>query len=329
MVEDQRMGDQLTWGAVLPHGGAAEFDGWEPTRAWERLAEVAASYDALGFDHLWMSDHLMGSAGDRSGLYFESYTAMAALAAVTSRAKLGAIVTCAQYRSVAMLAKQAANVDLMSGGRFILALGGGWDEGEFAAYGLPFPSPGERVAVFGETLEAIRRLWTEDRVTYAGAHVHLCDAVCSPRPATLPEIWTGAHGDKALRHTARFADVANWNVGLEEFIRLSAVLSDACAEVGRDPDTIETSVFRLGDLSGGTGSLPQLLERLGAPANMADEVARDHFIGDPDEVAGRVQAFVDAGARHVVVLFIDAAMTTVSAESFVRDVIPEVAVGSR
>ena len=323
------MADRLTWGAVLPHGGAGEFDGWEPAAAWERLKEVATAYDALGFDRLWMSDHLMGSSGDRTGIYFESYTAMAALAGLTRRARLGAIVTCAQYRSVAMLAKQAANIDLMSGGRFLLALGGGWDEGEFAAYGLPFPAPAERVELFGETLEALRLLWTEDRVTYAGQHVHLKDASCSPRPATLPPIWTGAHGPKALRYTARLADVANWNVGYDEFVRLSDVLSEACADVGRDPDTIERSVFRLGDLSGGTGSLPQLFEQLGAPPEMADEVAREHFIGDPDDVASRVQSFVDAGARHIEILFIDAARTSESAERFVRDVIPKVAVGAR
>lgn len=323
------MADRLTWGAVLPHGGAAEFDGWEPQRAWARLLEVAGICDQLGFDRLWMSDHLMGSSGGRTGIYFESYTAMAALAGVTSRARLGAIVTCAQYRSVAMLAKQAANIDLMSGGRFLLALGGGWDEGEFAAYGLPFPSPSERVEVFGETLEALKLLWTQDTVSYDGKHVHLNDASCSPRPATLPPIWTGAHGARALRYTARLADVANWNVGYDEFVRLSGVLSEACSDVGRDPDTLERSVFRLGDLSGGTGSLPQLFEQLGAPPEMADEVANEHFIGDPDEVAGRVQAFVDAGARHIEILFIDAARTSESAVRFVRDVIPKIAVGAR
>jgi probable F420-dependent oxidoreductase len=319
----------LTWGAVLPHGGAGEFDGWDGAQAWSRLREAATAFDKLGFDHLWMSDHLMGSSGDRTGIYFESYTAMAALAGVTRRAKLSAVVTCAQYRSVAMLAKQAANIDLVSDGRFILALGGGWDEGEFAAYGLRFPDPAERVAVFGETLEALRLLWAQDKVTYDGEHVHLTDASCSPRPATMPPIWTGAHGPRALRHTARFADVANWNVGYDEFVRLSGVLDEACAEVGRDRSTIETSVFRLADLSGGSGCLPSLLEAQGAPPEMAEEVARDHFIGDPDDVVERVQAFVDAGARHILVLFLDAAHTNASAESFMHDVVPKVALGSR
>lgn len=318
------MSGPLTWGAILPHGAAGEFDGWDADKAWARLREAATAYDALGFDHLWMSDHLMGSTGDRTGIYFESYTALAAIAEVTQRARLGAMVTCAQYRSVGMLAKQAANVDVLSGGRLVFALGGGWDEPEFDAYGLRFPPPAERVQTFNETLEATLQLWAEPLVTYDGEFVKLRDASCTPRPAHRPPIWTGTHGPKGLRTTARFADVANWNCGIEDFKRLSGVLQQACVEVGRDPATIDTSVFRLCDLSGGTGALPRMLERLGAPPELAADVASDHFVGSPEDVVPRVQEFIDAGARHIVVLFLDAAQTEESAEAFLREVVPNV-----
>jgi alkanesulfonate monooxygenase SsuD/methylene tetrahydromethanopterin reductase-like flavin-dependent oxidoreductase (luciferase family) len=317
---------ELTWGAILPHGAAGEYDGdgWTGASAWGRLRDCAQECDDLGYDHLWMSDHLMGSTGERTGIYFESYTALAALAGLTHRARLGAMVTCAQYRSVAMLAKQAANVDVISQGRLILALGGGWDEGEFAAYGLPFPPPAERVAVFDETLEAILALWSTEKVDYDGNYVKLSGASCTPRPEGRPPIWTGTHGVRGLRTAARHADVANWNVSLAEFIRLSGVLDEACNEVGRDRSTIDTSVFRLADLSGSLSVIEGLLAEQGAPIELAASVAADHFIGSPEDVVPRVQAFVDAGARHIVMLFLDAATTNASAEKFQREVIPNV-----
>lgn len=314
----------ITWGAFVPHGGANEFAGWDGAKAWERMAEYASTLDQLGYDHLWVSDHLMASGGDRSGLYFEAYTAMAGLSQVTSRARLGALVTCAAYRSVAMLAKQAANVDVMSGGRLIFALGGGWDEPEFDAFGLPFASPGERVELFTETLESIKRLWSEDQVDYDGQQVKLTGARCVPRPAAMPPIWTGTHGPRGLRVAARLADVANWNVGLDDFRRLSGVLKEACEKEGRDPATVDTSVFRLADLTGGE-AMRKILATLGAPPEAYDVVKADHFVGDADEVAEKVGAFVDAGATHIISMFVDSAESDESAEIFMKDVAPRFA----
>jgi alkanesulfonate monooxygenase SsuD/methylene tetrahydromethanopterin reductase-like flavin-dependent oxidoreductase (luciferase family) len=314
----------LTWGVVLPHGAAGEFVEVDSRAAWARLRESAVACDRLGYDHLWISDHLMASFGDRTGPQFEAYSTLAALSQATRRSRLGVIVTCAQYRSVAMLAKQAAGVDVMSDGRLIFALGGGWDEGEFAAFGHRFPSPGERVSVFGETLQAVLDLWSRPSVDYSGEYVRLAGASCNPRPAHRPPVWTGTHGPRGLRIAARHADVANWNVGIADFRRLTGELSAACAEVGRDPATIETSVFRLGDLSGSQENLRRILEKQGAPPDIAEEVAADHFIGSVDTVISRVQDFVDAGARHIVVLFLDAEHSDGSAERFYRDVIPAV-----
>ena len=314
----------ITWGAFVPHGGGNEFAGWEPADAWRRMVASATAFDSMGYDHLWLSDHLMASGGDRSGLYFESYTAMAALSQVTSRAKFGALVTCAAYRSVAMLAKQAANVDVMSDGRLIFALGGGWDEPEFSAFGLPFASPGERVELFAETLEAVKRLWSEDSVDYDGKQVQLKGARCEPRPTRMPAIWTGTHGPRGLRAAARFADVANWNCTLDDFKRLSGVLDEACEKEGRDPSTIDRSVFRLADLSGGE-TLKKMLATMGAPPEAYDAVEPLHFVGDADRVSEKVSEFVDAGARHIIMMFVDSADSDDSARTFMDEVAPRFA----
>lgn len=316
----------LTWGAVLPDGSGDEFVGWTGADAWARLRDAATTFDALGYDHLWTSDHLMASGGDRSGPYFEGYGTLAALTQVTRRARLGALVTCALYRNAGLLAKQAASVDLMSGGRLIFALGGGWDSDEFAAYGYDFPPPAGRVTAFEETLDAVLRLWSEPVVDLDGSYVRLRGARCEPKPATRPPIWTGTHGPRGLRAAARYADVANWNVELDEFRRLSGVLAKACASVGRDPATIDRSVFRLADLTGNDDAVRRLLASQGAPPDAVDIVREEHFVGTPEEVVPKVQAFVDAGARHVIVMFLDAESSDESATRFLQEVVPQVAV---
>jgi alkanesulfonate monooxygenase SsuD/methylene tetrahydromethanopterin reductase-like flavin-dependent oxidoreductase (luciferase family) len=314
----------LTWGVVLPHGAAGEFVDADPGVAWARLRDSAVVCDRLGYDHLWISDHLMASAGNRTGPQFEAYSTLAALTQVTERARLGVIVTCAQYRSVAMLAKQAAGVDVMSGGRLIFGIGGGWDEGEFRAFGHPFPPPGERVQLFGETLEAVLELWSRPSVDFDGRQVRLAGATCNPRPIGRPPVWTGTHRARGLRIAARQADVANWNVGIADFRRLTDELALACADVGRDPATIETSVFRLADLSGSDRNLRRILEQEGESPDLAETVAADHFIGPVDTVVSRVQGFVDSGARHLVMLFLDAEDSDESAERFYREVVPAI-----
>ena len=316
-------GSPVRWGAFVPHGGAGELAGHSPAEAWARARDAATAFDELGYDHLWTSDHLLASGTDRGTPYFEAYTLLAGLSQVTHRAKLGALVTCAFYRSAAVLAKSAAGVDALSDGRLLFALGGGWDEQECEAFGIPFPPPSQRVQIFAEVLEACVRLFTEDAVDLQGRHVSLSGAVCNPRPASKPETWTGTHGPKGLRAAARWADVANWNCGIEDFRRLCGVLDEACVEVGRDPLTMGRSVFRLAVVSD-TDRPPPELETLGVPAEAADAVMQSHFIGTPESVVPRVQEFVDAGAESVVLMFLDAATTGRSAERWIREVAPQV-----
>lgn len=325
MAERSATGDSgLTWGIFVPHGGAGEFHGWSGGDAWARMRASAAEFDAMGFDHLWLSDHLMASGVDRGTLYFEGYSTLAALTQVTERCRLGVLVTCAFYRNAGMLAKQAAGVDVMSGGRLILALGSGWDEAESLAYGYRFPTARERVETFAETLEAVTRLWAEPRVDLDGTHVQLRGASCSPQPLGRPPVWTGTRGPRGLRIAARFADVANWNVGLEDFTRLSAELEVACRDVGRDPSSIDTSVFRLALLGDDETALTETLAPLGVTPELIPEIRKNHFIGTPDEVVPKVQDFVDAGANHLIIMCLDAARTSESAERFYHEVIPQI-----
>ena len=218
---------------------------------------------------------------------------------------------------------------MFSGGRLILGIGAGWYEREYQAYGIPFPSAGTRLAILDETLEVIKRLWTEETVTFQGKHLSFDGAYCDPKPIQqLPEIWVGGGGEKVtLRIEAKHADKTNWQTGIEGFGRKSGLLEQYCDEIGRDFDSVvrthgpdcfvfdtEADMKKWLDSPGG-GSL-----WAGAPH---DEYVRDNFVGTAEQVGEKVQEFVDAGCREFVLWFRDAPSSD-SLEAFARDVIPRV-----
>ncbi len=230
----------LQFGAFAPQGWKLEYDGWSAADAWARTKELAQLTERLGYHHLWVYDHFETVPTREPTHVFEAFTTLAALAQHTSTIKLGQMVTCVAYRNAGLLAKEAACVDVFSAGRLILGLGAGWYEREYQAYGIPFPRPGVRLQVLEETLEVVKRLWTEETVTYQGKHLTFDGAYCDPKPLQqLPELWIGGGGEKVtLRIEARHADKTNWQVGLEGFVRKSDLLRGYCDEIGRDFDTI-------------------------------------------------------------------------------------------
>src|SRR5947207_11313195 len=163
---------ELRYGAFAPQGWKLEYAGWDAATAWERTKELAALTETLGYHHLWVYDHVETVPRREPTHMFEAFTTLAALAQHTSKIKLGQLVTCAAYRNAGLLAKEAACVDVFSGGRLLLGLGAGWYEREYAAYGWEFPSAGGRLELLDETLSVVKQLWTEETVTFDGKHVH-------------------------------------------------------------------------------------------------------------------------------------------------------------
>jgi F420-dependent oxidoreductase-like protein len=203
--------------------------------------------DEAGFDHCWNFDHF-ASIGARGNLgdVFEGWTLLGAMAEATSRARIGCMVTGNTYRHPGVLAKMAVTVDHLSAGRLEFGLGAAWAEVEHTMFDLEFGTAGQRIARLEEACRAIKLLWTEDRATFDGEHYRLADAIASPKPVQRPHppIWIGGSGErKTLRVVAQHADVWNLASGeVEEAVRLSGVLDDHCAVVGRDPAEIRRSV---------------------------------------------------------------------------------------
>ncbi len=216
--------------------------------SWDELVRRVRLAEDLGFDGAWGFDHFKPMYGEGPGETFEGMTTLAALAGVTTRIRLGLLVTGVTYRHPSVLAAQALTVDHASHGRLELALGSAWFEEEHVELGIPFPSTGERFDLLEDTLEIVTRLWSGDEVSYRGKRVSLHEASMRPRPVQLPRppIWIGGSGpSRTLPLVARFADV--WHAwGSPGSLReASARVDELATRAGRDP----SAILRAGSLS--------------------------------------------------------------------------------
>jgi len=211
------------------------------------LRALAQTAEQLGYDSLWLFDHFyhFPFIGNRSVL--EPWTFMSVLAGATTTIRLGTLVSCNGYRPPALLAKMAATLDVLSGGRLEFGYGAGWHQEEFDGYGYDFPSVPTRIRQMEEGLTVIKKLWTDERATWSGKHYRLNEAICEPKPLQRPHppITIGGGGEKMLlRAVARHADIWNYfPAPLPEFEHKSAVLDQHCRDLGRDPQTLQRSLM--------------------------------------------------------------------------------------
>ncbi len=325
----------MRFGCFVPQGWRLDLVGIEPAEQWDRMLAVARSIEAAGYESLWVYDHFHTVPAPTQESTFEAWTLMAALAAATDTVRLGQMCTSIGYRPPTYLAKVAASIDVISGGRLELGIGAGWYEHEYDGYGYDFPSPATRIAMLDEGVEVIKRMWTEDVVEHHGTHLDLAGAICRPKPLQDPHVpvWIAGGGEQlTLRVAARHADYTNFAAQLDEFRHKSEVLRRHCEDVGRDFDSIvrsgnynvvceETEADvedRLGELADRMGRV------LDDDAKVAETVRVARlFAGTPEQLVARLQPIVDAGLGYGIAYFAEAAYDTSGLERFAREVIPE------
>jgi probable F420-dependent oxidoreductase len=218
---------------------------------WVEYAAMARAAEESGFDSIWLGDHLLYRDDGRPERGpWEVWTLLAALAAVTERVQLGPLVACASFHPPGLVAKMAATIAEVSGGRFVLGLGAGWNEMEYRAFGLPYD---HRVSRFEEAFEIVRRLLAGDRVTLAGRFWQADDAVVLPRPPGRIPLMVGSNGERMLAATLPHVDRWNtWYAGYgntaDGFAQLNGRISAAAERAGRDPATVERSACVLVEL---------------------------------------------------------------------------------
>ncbi len=236
-------------GVIAPQGWQGEYDGWATPDAWRRTVEVTLQAERLGFESVWLFDHFHTIPEPTDEITFESFTSLAALAALTTRVRLGHIVICTAFRNPALTAKMICTMDAISGGRMELGIGAGWKRDEWLAYGYGFPGTRERLDRLGDDLQVITRMLEQGRsvhATYEGEYAHVRDAVNVPKPIQQPRVpvMVGGNGPNVTwRLAARHADELNLDGSLpEELAELLPVIRSRCEEIGRDPATLPVSV---------------------------------------------------------------------------------------
>jgi F420-dependent oxidoreductase-like protein len=233
-------------GIIAPQGWTGEYDGWEASRAWARTVAIAHETETLGFDSIWLFDHVQTEPVPTDEITFEAFVALSALAAETARVRLGHLVLCAGYRNPALVAKMISTLDVVSGGRAELGLGAGWKADEYFAYGFGFPPLKTRMAMLEDALEVTSRMLAPGRATYDGSTISVRDAINVPRGLQEPRvpILVGGNGpNRTWRLAARFADELNLDWFTPEQIEEARpVIDSRCAEIGRDPRTLRLSV---------------------------------------------------------------------------------------
>ena len=171
-------------GIVVPQGWTGEYDGWDASRAWARSVAIAHDAEALGFESVWLFDHVQTEPVPADEITFEAFVGLSALAVETARVRLGHLVLCAGYRNPALVAKMISTLDVVSGGRAELALGAGWKRDEYEAYGFGFRPLRERMALLEDTLEIVTRMLEPGHATYEGTHASVRDAInCCRSPS--------------------------------------------------------------------------------------------------------------------------------------------------
>ncbi len=272
-----------------------------PENLGQKLAEIARTADESGFDSIWVMDHFFQMDMAQMGLFpqdpmLESYTALSYMAAVTKRARLGAMVTSVAYRHPGHLIKTVSTLDVLSGGRANLGIGAAWYEREAAGLGLPFPPLKERFERLEETLQIVRQIWSGEVKPYQGQHYHMVEPINNPMPLTKPHppILIGGTGEqKTLRLVAQYGDACNLFafIGNEELARKLDVLKRHCEKIGRPYDEIERTALGQVHLGSGGMSVSQLIDTCRSLANIGIQqfifsLANDYEI-TPLEVIGR------------------------------------------
>jgi alkanesulfonate monooxygenase SsuD/methylene tetrahydromethanopterin reductase-like flavin-dependent oxidoreductase (luciferase family) len=298
-IETLKPSGPIHWGVMLAQGWKGELasvgkpESWAVARDWARQAEL------LGFHGVWVFDHFQPYPARDGSPVLEAWTTLAALSQVTERMMIGTLVSCAAYRYAEVVAKMAENLSILSGGRFCLGLGAGWDRQEFESLNIAFRSASDRSDCLEEVLRACSARWPASGRVAAAIHG---SADSSPRSFLL----VGGEGEKrTLPAAVAYADVTNWQVGVEEFRQKSRVLGDLCDAAGRDPDSLRRTHcpnFQIFDSERELALWRQHEDRGMSSEEVYSYIrSRGAFYGTASAIEETIEEFVDAGCGGFMV----------------------------
>ncbi|PJJ73580.1 F420-dependent oxidoreductase-like protein [Diaminobutyricimonas aerilata] len=326
----------MRFGMFVPQGWRHDLIGIEPADHWRVMSDLARAADAGPWESIWVYDHFHPTPVPTNEATHEAWSLMAAFAASTERVRLGQMCTCMSYRNPAYLAKVAATVDIVSGGRTEMGIGGGWYEHEWRAYGYGFPAIGERLGRLREGVEIMHQAWTTGSATLDGKYYQVDGALVNPQPLQQGGIpfWIAGGGEKVtLRIAAQYAGYTNFAGTPEEFTHKSEVLRGHTDDLGRDFDSIVRSSNFNTILATSEAEVAERIDAIEArvtPALGADGAAKfvaeyrngAPAVGTPEQVVERLREREALGLGYSIHYFPEAAYDRSSIELFEREVVP-------
>lgn len=325
----------MRFGTFIPQGWRLDLANVDTSDHWTTMLGVAKQAESLGFESVWVYDHFHTVPEPTQEVTYEAWTLMAALAVTTDTIRLGQLCTCTAYRPPPYLAKVASSIDVLSGGRLEMGIGGGWYEQEFNAYGYPFPKPSVRLGELDEAVQILIKMWTEDEATFTGKYFSIDGAICQPKPVQNPHIpiWVAGGGEQlTLRTAARYASYTNFGDDPIQFAHKRDVLRRHCESVGRDPGEITMSA-----------SLNVLIAESEEAIKAKWNHLRDYYativsdgdltmdwwfgseeagVGTPEQLVDLISQYEEAGCGYLTVNFAEAATDPSAMDLFAAEVMP-------
>ena len=317
-------------GLTLPQGWLDEFPDNNAYNQFLFSKSVALKAEQLGYDAGYVYDHFIPYYGDKRTLpFFEAYTLLSAIAAITTKLRIGQVVTCNSYRSPSLLAKMSSTLDAISDGRLEFGIGAGWFEYEYNSYGYPFDSASARIEQLDESLSIIKKMWQKEKSSFKGKHYSIKNAICSPKPIQNPHppIMIGGSGQKLIAVAAKHATRYNHPFGTPEILQSKIeMLKIQCKKIKRNFNDIENSVLLRVLVGKDKDDIKQIVTQLKKKNESISEFimrSKDSIaLGTPDEVIEYLQKYVNIGISYFIVNFIGLSNTLEMLSLFSKKVRP-------
>ena len=291
-------------GAFVPQGWRMDLNGIDINDQWQTILDAANKIEALNYESIWVYDHFHTVPKPTQDPTFECWTLMSALSQTTEKVRLGQMCTCNSYRNPSYLTKVASNIDVMSNGRLEYAIGAGWYDHEYKAYGYEYPSDGERLKMLEESLIIYKLMTTEEEPKFEGKYYSIDGAINQPKPIQkpYPPLWVCGGGEKVtLKLLAKYGDYGNWDVDVEGFIHKSNVLKQHCENEGRNYSEIGRTLHTNVLIANSEDELKTKISKLATYTNIPEDYYyKRPLIGTKDKVFDTINQFKEAGCSYLI-----------------------------
>jgi len=291
-------------GAFVPQGWRMDLNGIDKNDQWQTILDAANKIEALNYESIWVYDHFHTVPKPTQDPTFECWTLMSALSQTTEKVRLGQMCTCNSYRNPSYLTKVASNIDVMSNGRLEYAIGAGWYDHEYKAYGYEYPSDGERLKMLEESLIIYKLMTTEEEPKFEGKYYSIDGAINQPKPIQkpYPPLWVCGGGEKVtLKLLAKYGDYGNWDVDVEGFIHKSNILKQHCENEGRDFTEIGRTLHTNVLIANSEDELKTKISKLATYTNIPEDYYyKRPLIGTKDKVFDTINQFKEAGCSYLI-----------------------------